>query len=128
MKFGKKGMILLSAAVGTALLTTSALADIVSGSGYKRLKESGKKTMAYIAEDAKSFTADAYMALTYDEKILLSETAATKFDRVNKRYENNTVSYSIEDGESKNKFYRDENMNVSWYSGDDAMNVLLSGL
>lgn len=81
MKFKKKTLMLISFTLGTLLVATTALADIMNKSGYDQLKDALKVTAEKSSDEFDSFTMDVSMALKDNGKTLLTENEIRKYDR-----------------------------------------------
>ena len=105
MKFRKKTATIGAFALGALILTTSAFADIILGSGYNDLKNSVKTTAAKLTNDVDSFTAQVTTSLKVDGQILVESISNGKFD-----FENQSK-------ESRNKYLEKGKIRESgWYS------------
>lgn len=80
MKFKKKTAMLLSFALGTTMLATTAIAEIVSKSGYDQLKDSLKYTAESAASTLSSYTMDMSFVLKADGNVISSESSFNKYD------------------------------------------------
>jgi len=112
MKIGKKALVALSFTVGACLFVTTALADMVLGSGYDRLKETAKHTAQQMEETLDSFTMYADIAMKLDGKVMYENTALLKSDRVNRASEttDHTVSH---DGKTRSSHtYTDDKIHA----------------
>lgn len=118
MKLGKNGTALCAVALGISILTTSALADVLVGSGYRSLKDATKATAAYLTQEAQSFSANVNICFRENDSVISSFDSCMKYDLVNGRREDveSSVIRGIENG---NYYYRDSEMSASRYTSDE---------
>lgn len=122
MKFNKKHTALISAIVGALMLATSALADVVIGSGYYGLKNAAKTTSAKLTNEIDNFTVAATMLFKVDDTGIISENTTSKVDVAGRQKEN--IYVSMNKGETKESYYyRNPEMTVSKHSSSDAYYV-----
>lgn len=107
MKIPKKAALPLIFSTGVLLFATTALADIVSKSGYDELKAGLKQTMASCTGKFDSFTLDYSFALKYDGNIVSSQSEVRKSDSVNSRTESVSQSLNADGGTSRSYHYSD---------------------
>lgn len=111
MKLGKKTATVCAFVLGATILTTSAFADIMLGSGYYSLKESTKVTMGKLTDEVDSFTANANISFKVDGKVIKELTNSAKFDIANNSRE--SKDKNLEKGEIKEHYsYSDENQHI----------------
>ena len=119
MKFKKTSTALAAVLIGAAVFTTSALADVVVGSGYNSLKTAVKTTTKKIAGEIESFTAKASVELKVDGQIVEQVSDVTKVDsKNNRRMTENTGKNDI--GYFS---YWDSNRYISKYNNDETYYV-----
>lgn len=82
MKIKKKTAMLVSFALGTLLLATTAVADIATKSGYDQLKDALKLTAGNCSDKFNNFTMDISIVAKDNGNILSSQNEVTKFDRI----------------------------------------------
>lgn len=82
----KTKLAVCSLIVGAAMLTGFAFADTAIGSGYKKLKNDIKTTAKYMANDVKSYSAEATVELKADGETFIKNSTKIKNDKQNKRY------------------------------------------
>lgn len=112
MKFKKKTTMLLSFALGTTLLATTAIAEIVSKSGYDVLKDSLKYTAKSATTTLSSYTTDLSFVVKADGNVISSEKSLNKYDVTKQASE--TTTNRIDDG-------RNNNSNYYYYSNKNEM-------
>ena len=123
MKFPKKAAVAASFVLGVAILTTSAFADMIIGSGYDGLKEAAKKT--YLALDSgdgftygDNCTVDAEFSIKDGNEVIMSEHSISKKDGEISETVNDSVS--LYDGEKYSSYrYSDDEKTVT--RRDDGM-------
>ncbi len=94
MKFSKKFLMTASFVLGIAILTTSAFADMIMGSGYAELKQALKDTYIfseYVIDE--SYTVEASFQIKDHDKLLVEEKNCTKLDIENNRRESSSYSF-----------------------------------
>lgn len=108
MKLKKKTAMFLSFALGTVMFASTAMAEVMSKSGYDQLKDSMKYTAESLTSDVSSYTLDMSFALKDNGTVISSETSLNKYDVSKQAMEN--VSTNI-DGKVKrdNYYYADKN-------------------
>lgn len=79
MKLNKKTTMILSFAIGIAMFSTTALAEVVSKSGYDQLKDSVKFTADSCTSKLSSYTIDTSFIIKDNGAIIHSETSSSKF-------------------------------------------------
>jgi len=104
MKRRKNLTMLISFCVGAVLFVSTAFADVVSKTGYDQLKDAIKKTVASIAEEYDSFTAEMGLSVKDNDKVLISNSAITKYDFANNKMEE--LSTTEVGGVLKDGFFR----------------------
>lgn len=112
MKLKKKTAMFLSFALGTVMFASTAMAEVMSKSGYDQLKDSMKYTAESLTSDVSSYTMDMSFVLKDNGNVLSSETSLNKYDVSKKAME--SVSTNI-DGKVKrdNYYYTDKNCFIS---------------
>lgn len=117
MKLKKKTAMIVSLALGTLLVATTALADIANKSGYDQLKDGLKETATQCSEKLNSYTMDYSYALKDNGKTLSSDTGTQKYDRSKNASENVTTSSGVQ---SNGKFYNysDSTAITTWHDND----------
>lgn len=108
MKFKKKTAMILSFALGTTMLATTAIAEITSKSGYDQLKDSLKYTAESTATKLSSYTTDISFVLKADGNIISSESSLNKYAASKHAMETTTKRV---DGKNKTDsyYYSDKN-------------------
>jgi hypothetical protein len=118
MKFNKKSKIIISLALGTVMFTTTAIAQVLSKSGYDQLKDSIKYTTASCTTKLSSYTIDTAFVIKDNGSVISSQNSLDKTDVSNQTKEN--VSTTVEGGVKKeNYFYSDKIGFISKNSDQD---------
>lgn len=122
MKFKKKTTMLISLALGTALFASTAIAEIVSKSGYDVLKDSIKYTAKSATSTLSNYSTDLSFTVKVDGNVLESEKTSVKYDIKNNAEESTNISTR---GKDKNEYYNysDSNCRISKLSGEDTYYV-----
>lgn len=108
MKFKKKTAMILSFAVGTLMFATTAMAEVVSKSGYDQLKDSLKYTAESCTTKLSNYTADVSFVVKDNGTLIYSENSLNKYDPSKKAMEN--ASTRVEGSTKKeNYYYSDKN-------------------
>lgn len=120
MKLKRSGMAVAAVALGVLVLTTSAFADVLAGSGYMGLKNAVKATSKFAAKDANSYTMNASFTLKEGDTVYAEQSQTRK---VNIKTQQEEMVYEDRDYRSYN--YSDAEMNV-WRGGEmDNYNVTI---
>ena len=90
MKRNRSSAALIMAAIGAAVLTVTAVADVIVGSGYYSLKNTAKHTSKTLS-GVDNFAMDASYALKMDGEVIESEEISKKIDVANQASETFTV-------------------------------------
>jgi sporulation protein YlmC with PRC-barrel domain len=123
MKFNKKSTAICAFVVGAAILTTSAFADVMLGSGYYGLKNTAKTTMAKLTKEVDNFSVDATAAVKVDNETFAQSSVKTKFDIANQAKE--TTDTSLERGKIRESYwYSNQNQNIYKNSEDGSYTVV----
>lgn len=120
MKFSKKGTALCAFVVGAAVFTTTALADVIIGSGYNQLKESTKATFAKLIKDTDNFTSHANFSMKADGNVIQQATATQKYDMANKKIETESLESDTAGKTSSYYNYSDKDKYISRYIDPDS--------
>lgn len=116
MKFNKKITTMVVFLLGAIILTTSAFADIMLGSGYNSLKNSTKTTMERLSNEVENFSANAVITIKLDGKVIQESNVNSKFDILNNAQE--SVDSQFSKGESRESYwYGDKEQRI--YKNDD---------
>ena len=112
MKFKKKTAIIISFALGTVMFATTAMAEVVSKSGYDQLKDSLKYTAESCTTKLPNYTMDMSFVIKDNGTIISSYNSVIKCDVSKQASEE--VSTSLE-GSTKNENYNysDKNININ---------------
>ena len=119
MKLSKKAAVATSFILGVVILTTSAFADMVIGSGYEGLKSAAKNTFTALNGDMKNsyggnYTLDAEFNIKDGETVIMKETIVEKFESGKNEY--NSASYRIYGDDILESYhYIDDTMTISKY-------------
>lgn len=112
MKFNKKTTTIISFALGTIMFTTTAIAQVVSKSGYDQLKDSLKYTAENCTTVLSSYTIDTSFVMKDNSTVILSDTSLNKVDTINQAKE--TESTNVEgSAKRENYYYSDRNGSIS---------------
>jgi len=108
MKLNKKNATIISFALGTVMFTTTAIAQVISKSGYDQLKDSLKYTAENCTTKLSSYTADMSFVIKDNGSVILSQNSINKVDVLNEAKE--SVSTKLEgSNKSENYSYSDKN-------------------
>lgn len=108
MKVKKKTAMLVSFTLGTLLVATTALADIVNKSGYDQLKDALKVTAEQSSEKFDSFTLDFSMVMKDNGKTLMTSNEMTKHDRSKGASETISSGESLNGNKNNSNYYSDK--------------------
>lgn len=123
MKLKKKTVMLISFSIGALLFATTALADMVSKSGYEQLKDGLKTTAEKCSEELDSFTIDISMEVKNNGETLMSSNDVSKIDRDNNTQESFTNQKSV-NGKNYNSYnYSDDKVRIRWNQDQDTYYV-----
>ncbi|MDP4133456.1 MAG: hypothetical protein Q8882_05545 [Bacillota bacterium] len=112
MKLSKKMTALCACVVGVALLTTSAFADVLIGSGYYNLKNAAKTTAAKLTNETDNFTIDIAATVKVDDKAIVESTGQTKCDVKNQATEESFKT--VDNGKTEDGYtYSDKEESIS---------------
>lgn len=112
MKLKRSGMAVAAVALGVLVLTTSAFADVLAGSGYMGLKNAVKATSKFAANDANSYTMNVSFSLKEGDTVYAEQSEVRKVNI--KTQQEETVR---EDRDYRSYDYSDAEMNV-WRGGE----------
>jgi hypothetical protein len=122
MKFKKKTATIISFALGTIMFTTTAIAEVVSKSGYDELKDSLKYTAENCTTRLSSYTIDTSFIVKDNGTVLFSENSLNKVDVANQAKEN--TSTRLEGSVKKEEYYySDKNGSINKNSEQDVYYV-----
>lgn len=113
MRIPKKAALPVVFVVGILLFGTTALADIVSKSGYDTLKDGIKQTTASCSGQYNNYTLDYSFAVKYNGDTIESSNSVKKFDRLNGTTEDNSSSLSVNGKTYQSYYYTDKNSRIS---------------
>ncbi|ODA40490.1 hypothetical protein [Desulfosporosinus sp. BG] len=112
MKVKKKTAMLVSFTLGTLLLATTALADIVTKSGYDQLKDALKVTAEQSSDKFNSFTMDLSVAIKDNGKTLGTTNDIHKYDRSKNASENISSRERINGDNINSQTYSDKTTEI----------------
>lgn len=124
MKMGKRAVSLCALVVGATLLATSALADVMIGSGYNNFKDAVKTTAAALTGEADSFTLEMTSDVKFDGESLNYQSNVLKADVKGNKAESTSRYTDQKRGTSDRYFYTDSTMSVSKLSQEDIYHVI----
>ena len=116
MKFKKKTAIIISFALGTVMFATTAMAEVVSKSGYDQLKDSMKYTAESCTTKLSNYTMDMSFVIKDNGTIISSDNSVIKSD-VSKQAKEE-VSTNLE-GSTKKEHYNYSDKNISICKNSD---------
>jgi hypothetical protein len=96
MKINKKSKVIISLALGSVMFTTTAIAQVISKSGYDQLKDSVKYTAESCTSKLSSYTIDTSFVIKDNGSVISSHNSLDKFDVATQAKEN--ITTSIEGG------------------------------
>lgn len=108
MKFKKKTAMILSFALGTVMFATTAMAEVVSKSGYDQLKDSLKYTAESCTSKLSNYTVDMSFVVKHNGTIISSESTLGKYD-VSKNTRENVSTTLNGSNKRENYYYSDKN-------------------
>lgn len=112
MKLNKKTTTIISFAIGTVLFTTTAIAQVITKSGYDQLKDSIKYTAESCTTKPSSYTMDMSFSLKDNKTIISSRNELTKVDSASGAREN--VSKRVDGAvKAENYFYSDKTISIT---------------
>lgn len=123
MKLKKKTVMLISFSIGALLFATTALADIVSKSGYEQLKDGLKTTAEQCSEELDSFTLDVSMVVKNNGETLMSSNDVSKIDMNNNAQESVTNQNSVNGNNYNSYNYSDGKGTIRWNEDQDTYYV-----
>jgi hypothetical protein len=119
----KKLMMALSFTLGTALLVSTAFADIMSTSGYEHLKQAIKYTSKSCSQDLENFTVQTSITLKNNDNVLFTSIQTDKYDNVSGATEHKSSSNYCNGITSINNSYSDKKCNIWYNSWNDTYQV-----
>jgi len=123
MKFSKKTATIYAFVLGVTILTASAFADTMLGSGYYNLKDSIKTTTSKLTGDVNNFSANIFVAAKIDGEVFSESTNNLKYDITSKARE--MSEKIVKKGESTQFYtYSDEKRSIYKDYKDDSYNVI----
>lgn len=119
MNFKKSTTAIIAAALGVSLIATTALADIITGSGYIGVKNAIKSTSKYLAKEAQSYTLDMSLAFKEGDRTIYKAESAAKLDRAAQKSEERSIEYENGTLTYNNTHYSDSTTDASRYKYKD---------
>jgi len=118
MKINKKSKVIISLALGSVMFTTTAIAQVISKSGYDQLKDSVKYTAESCTTKLSSYTVDTSFVIKDNGKVITSQNSLNKVDVSNQTKENTSTTV---EGTTKKEdyFYSDKSGYISKNSDQD---------
>ena len=116
MKLNKKTATFISFALGTVMFTTTAIAQVVSKSGYDQLKDSVKYTAESCTTKLTNYTMDMSFAIKDNSTAIISQNSLSKIDVKSGAKE--TVTTNSE-GATKSDSYNYSDKKVSIYKNSE---------
>ena len=112
MKLNKKTSTIISFAIGTIMFTTTAMAQVLTRSGYDQLKDSFKYTAESCTTKLSSYTADVAFIIKDNSTVIYSENSLNKVNVSTGAKE--TVTTRLEDSKkTENYNYSDKKGSIS---------------
>lgn len=112
MKLKKNTAIILSFAIGTLMFSTTAMAEVVSKTGYEQLKDSVKYTADSCTTKLPSYTMDMSFVIKDNGKVITSDTTTNKVDVKDKKMES-TNTHTLGSTKNASYYYSDKNLSIS---------------
>lgn len=116
MKLNKKTATIISFAIGAVMFTTTAIAQVITKSGYDQLKDSVKYTAESCVTNLSSYTLDMSFIIKDNVNVVYSQNSEYKVDVKNAAKE--TVSTRLE-GSKKIEDYNYSDKNGSIYKNSE---------
>ncbi|MFT5872910.1 MAG: hypothetical protein ACI8WT_001851 [Clostridium sp.] len=116
MKLKKKTATIISFAIGTIMFTTTAMAQVLTKSGYDQLKDSFKYTAESCTTKLSSYTADMSVSLKDNGTVIFSDNVLYKVDVSTGAKE--TITTGLE-GSKKTESYNYSDKKGSIYKGNE---------
>ncbi|MGE5627414.1 MAG: hypothetical protein ACM3X7_04760 [Solirubrobacterales bacterium] len=112
MKLKKNTAIILSFAIGLIMFSTTAMAEVVSKTGYEQLKDSVKYTADSCTKKLPNYTMDMSFVIKDNGKVISSDTTTNKVDVKGKAMESSTTH--TQGGTNQvSYYYSDKNLSIS---------------
>ncbi len=127
MRFKKKTATIISFTLGAVMFTTTAIAQVVSKSGYDQLKDSLKYTAENCTTRLSSYTIDTSFVMKDNSTVIFSNSSLDKTDVSNGARE--SISTELEGSKKRENYYytdksgsisRDSDQNVYYVSEYEA--------
>jgi len=108
MKLKKKTTMIISFAIGTLMFSTTAMAEVISKTGYDQLKDSVKFTADSCTTKLSSYTMDMSFVIKDNGTVVFSESDLNKYS-VSKQAKENTSTNIQGKVKRENYYYADKN-------------------
>jgi hypothetical protein len=108
VKIKKKAAMILSFTVGTLMFATTAMAEVMSKSGYDQAKDAIKYSADSLTSKFSNYTMDVSMTMKDNGKVIISENTLNKYDIAKNACENVNTSI-IGNKKKEGYFYKDKN-------------------
>jgi hypothetical protein len=123
MIFSKKTSTICALVLGATILTATAFADTVLGSGFHSLKNSVKTTMTKLTGEVDNFSTDIIVSVKVDGKVISESSNNIKIDVANQAEEMN--ERTLNKGKITESYrYNDENQSIYKNTESDSYNVV----
>lgn len=119
MKMKKRTAMIISAAVGSILFATTALADVSAKSGYDELKDALKYTSNSIVNKLQSYTADISIVVKDNGNIVNSNESKNKYDVSKKAKVSTSTDTKGNNSKYTSYYYSDKTCAISYDSNSD---------
>jgi hypothetical protein len=120
VKLRKKTAMVLSFTLGSLMFASTAMAEVMSKSGYDQLKDALKFTADGCSSTLKNYTMDYSLVLKDNDKILESVEQVNKYDLLKKAFENTNKNVdNIAGTSNEGYYYSDENCVISHSNNDE---------
>lgn len=123
MMFSKKTAAVCAFVLGATILTATAFADTMLGSGFNSLKDSIKTTTTKLTDEVDNFSADMIVTVKVDGKVISESSNNSKVDVKNQTVEMNERTLSK--GEITESYrYNDEGQTIYKNNEDNSYTVV----
>lgn len=123
MRFSKKTSTICALVLGATILTATAFADTMLGSGFHSLKNSVKTTMTKLTGEVDNFSTDIMVSVKVDGKVISESSNYMKIDVANQAEEMN--ERTLNKGEITESYrYNDRNQSIYKNTENDSYNVV----
>lgn len=123
MIFSKKTSTICALVLGATILTATAFADTMLGSGFHSLKNSVKTTMTKLTGEVDNFSTDIMVSVKVDGKVISESSSNIKVDVANQTTE--VSERTLNKGKITESYrYNDENQSIYKNTESDSYNVV----